>query len=37
VYFDPSRSPAVFGPGAEMVSQATIERAIAPRALKPVG
>jgi hypothetical protein len=40
VYFDPSRKPAVFGPGAPMVSQAVIERAIgaiAPRALKPAG
>jgi hypothetical protein len=37
VYFDPSRSPAVFGPGAEMVSQAAFERAIAPRALKSAG
>jgi hypothetical protein len=39
VYFDPSRTPAVFGPGAPMVSQAAIERAItpAPRALKPAG
>lgn len=37
VYFDPSRTPAVFGPGAELVSQAAIERAIAPRALKTAG
>jgi hypothetical protein len=37
VYFDPSRNPAVFGPGASMVSQAAIERAIAPRALKSAG
>jgi hypothetical protein len=37
VYFDPSRTPPVFGPGAPMVSQAAIERAIAPRALKPAG
>jgi hypothetical protein len=34
VYFDPSRTPAIFGPGAPMVSQGVIERAIAPRALK---
>jgi hypothetical protein len=32
VYFDPSRNPPVFGPGAPMVSQAAIERAIAARA-----
>jgi hypothetical protein len=37
VYFDPSRNPPVFGPGAETVSQAAIERAIAPRALKSAG
>jgi hypothetical protein len=39
VYFDPSRTPAVFGPGAAMVSQAAIEKAVAPapRALKPAG
>jgi hypothetical protein len=37
VYFDPSRNPPVFGPGAEMVSQTAIERAIAPRALKSAG
>ena len=37
VYFDPSRQPPVFGPGAETVSQATIERAIAPLALKSAG
>jgi len=37
VYFDPSRQPPVFGPGAEMVSQTAIERAIAPRALKSAG
>jgi hypothetical protein len=37
VYFDPSRTPPVFGPGAEMVSPAAIERVIAPRALKPAG
>jgi hypothetical protein len=37
VYYDPSRTPPVFGPGAEMVSQGAIERAIAPRALKPAG
>ena len=37
VYFDPSRKPPVFGPGAEMVSQTAIERAIAPRALKSAG
>jgi hypothetical protein len=38
VYFDPSRTPAVFGPGAPMVSQAAIERAITPaRALQPAG
>lgn len=37
VYFDPSRTPAVFGPGAELVSQAAIERAIVPRALKSAG
>lgn len=37
VYFDPSRKPAVFGPGAEMVSQTGIERAIVPRALKSAG
>jgi hypothetical protein len=37
VYFDPSRSPAVFGPGAPMVSQGAIEKAVAPRALKSAG
>jgi hypothetical protein len=37
VYFDPSRNPPVFGPGAPMVSQTGIERAIAPRALKSAG
>ena len=37
VYFDPSRTPALFGPGAPLVSQAAIERAIAPLALKPAG
>jgi hypothetical protein len=37
VYFDPSRNPPVFGPGAETLSQAAIERAIAPRALKSAG
>jgi hypothetical protein len=37
VYFDPSRTPAVFGPGAPLVSQAAFERAIAPRALKSAG
>jgi hypothetical protein len=39
VYFDPSRTPAVFGPGAALVSQAAIERAIAPgpRALTTAG
>jgi hypothetical protein len=37
VYFDPSRTPAVFGPGAEMASQGAIEKAVAPRALKPAG
>jgi hypothetical protein len=37
VYFDPSRSPAVFGPGAPMVSHAAIEKAVAPRALKSAG
>jgi hypothetical protein len=34
VYFDPSRTPAFFGPGAEAMSQAAIERAIAPLALQ---
>jgi hypothetical protein len=28
VYYDPSRTPAVFGPAAPMVSQGPIERAI---------
>jgi hypothetical protein len=37
VYFDPSRQPPVFGPGAQLVNQAAIERAIAPRALKSAG
>jgi hypothetical protein len=37
VYFDPSRKPPVFGPGAEVVSPAAIERAIVTRALKPAG
>ena len=37
VYFDPSRDPAVFGPGAPMVTQEAIEKAVAPRALKPAG
>lgn len=37
VYFDPSRKQPVFGPGAELVSQGVIERAIAPRALKSAG
>ena len=37
VYFDPSRSPAVFGPGAPMVSQGAIERAVGPRALQSAG
>lgn len=37
VYFDPSRTPAVFGPGAPLISQAAFERAIAPRALKSAG
>ena len=37
VYFDPSRDPAVFGPGAPMVTQGAIEKAVAPRALKPAG
>ena len=37
VYFDPSRTPAVFGPGAATVSQAAIERAITTRALKSAG
>jgi hypothetical protein len=37
VYFDPSRSPAVFGPGAPMVNQGAIEKAVAPRALKSAG
>jgi hypothetical protein len=37
VYFDPSRNPAVFGPGAQMVNQGAIEKAVAPRALKPAG
>jgi hypothetical protein len=34
LYFDPSRKQAVFGPGGQLVSQAAIERAIAPA--KPV-
>jgi hypothetical protein len=37
VYFDPSRNPAVFGPGAAMVSQGALEKALAPRALKSAG
>ena len=37
VYFDPSRTPAVFGPGAPMVSHGAIEKAVAPRALKTAG
>jgi hypothetical protein len=37
VYFDPSRTPPVFGPGAQMVNPAAIERVIAPRALKSAG
>lgn len=37
VYFDPSRTPALFGPGAPLVSQAAFERAIAPRALQSAG
>ena len=37
VYFDPSRTPAVFGPGAPMVGHGAIEKAVAPRALKPAG
>jgi hypothetical protein len=37
VYFDPSRDPAVFGPGAPMVTQGVIETAVAPRALKSAG
>jgi hypothetical protein len=37
VYFDPSRNPPVFGPGAPVLSQTAIERVIAPRALKPAG
>jgi hypothetical protein len=35
VYFDPSRKPPVFGPGAPVVSQAAMAEAVAPRALKP--
>jgi len=34
VYFDPSRKASVFGPGGKLASQAAIERAVAPRALK---
>jgi len=42
VYFDPSRSPAVFGPGAALGGalegeQGAIEKAVAPRALKSAG
>lgn len=37
VYYDPTRKQAVFGPGAALVSQAAIERAIAPRALRSAG
>jgi Zn ribbon nucleic-acid-binding protein len=37
VYFDPSRKAPVFGPGGKLTSQAAIERAIAPRALKTAG
>ena len=37
VYFDPSRTPAVFGPGAEMANQGAIEKAGVPRALKSAG
>ena len=37
VYFDPSRTPAVFGPGGEMASQGAIEKAGTPRALKSAG
>jgi hypothetical protein len=37
VYSDPSRNRPVFGSGAEVVSQAAIERTIAPRALKTAG
>jgi hypothetical protein len=41
VYFDPSRTPAFFGPGAETVSQAALqaalEKAVASRALKAAG
>ena len=37
VYFDPSRTPAVFGPGAPAGSQAATEHAVTPRALKTAG
>jgi hypothetical protein len=42
LYFDPSRTPALFGPGAEAmsaeaISQTAIELTIAPRALQPAG
>lgn len=35
VYYDPSRKAPVFGPGAPLTSQATIERALQPSA-RPV-
>ena len=37
VYYDPSRTPPVFGPGAPLAGQGAIEKAAAPRALKPAG
>jgi hypothetical protein len=37
IAFDPTKKNPISGHGAKLVSPAAIERAIAPRTLKPVG
>jgi hypothetical protein len=37
VYFDPSRTPSIFGPGAGLMGHGAIEGIIVPRALQSAG